>query len=137
MHRFPSRLASIFVPRLAHIIMLMAKRSSQLLALFLLLGLTAVWLPGQAASPMQAQTVPEAGCHQHGAKPPVPAPSNYRCCQLGHNSAILQSSLTAQSFLVVLPGDSSSSLAVISVDSVPGGAAVLLPNTPHIIPLRV
>ena len=35
-----------------------------------------------------------AGCHgsHHGVPPP--APVNYRCCQAGHNAAILQSAST-------------------------------------------
>ena len=115
----------------------MAKRSSTLLTTFLLLGLAASLLPWQETSAMQAQTAPAAGCHQHGAKPPARVPSSYRCCQLGHNSAVLQSSLPAQPSLVVVPGESGSSPIVISVRNDPGAAAVLSPDPPHTIPLRV
>ena len=115
----------------------MVKRSSKLLAVFLLLGMAAISLPGQETMLMQMPTAPAAGCHQHGAKPPARVPSSYRCCQLGHNSAVLQSSLTAQPSLVVVPGESGSSPIVISVRNDPGAAAVLSPDPPHTIPLRV
>jgi hypothetical protein len=115
----------------------MAKRSSKLLAVFLLLGMAAISLPAQETTLMQEQTAPAAGCHQHGATPPARVPSSYRCCQLGHNFAVLQNSLPSQPSLVVVPGESSSSPIVISVQTDPGRAAVLAPDPPHTIPLRV
>jgi hypothetical protein len=115
----------------------MAKRSSKLLTVFLLLGMTAVSLPRQETTAMHSQTAPAAGCHQHGAKPLAPAPSSYRCCQLGHNSAVLQVSLTLQPSLVVVAAASSSSPIVISAENDPGSAAVSTPDPPHTIPLRV
>src|SRR6478672_4666930 len=116
----------------------MAKRSSKPLAVFLLLGLAAASLSWQETSPMQAHTAPAAGCHQPGAKLPAPTPSSYRCCQVGHNSAVLQSSLTSQSSLVVVaPVGSSSSLIVISAYNDLRRAKVSSPDPPHTIPLRV
>jgi hypothetical protein len=121
----------------SHIIVRMAKRSSKLLAMFLLLGMAAISLPRQETTLMHAQTGPAAGCHQHGAKVPARVPSSYLCCQLGHNSAILPSSLTSQPSLVVVSGGPSSSATVISVQYDSGSAAVLSPDPPHTIPLRV
>jgi hypothetical protein len=129
--------ARIFVRHLPHIIVRMAKRSSKLLAAFLLVGLAAVSLPWQEPSPMHAETAPAAGCHQHGAKPPVRMPSSYRCCQLGHNSAVLQSSLTSQPSLVVVPGGASTSPIVIFAQSDLRSAAASSPDPPLTIPLRV
>jgi hypothetical protein len=127
----------IFARHLPHIIVRMAKRSSKLLAVFLLLVVAAVSLPWQEPSPMHAQTAPAAGCHQHGAKPPARMPSSYRCCQLRHNSAVLQSSLTSQPSLVVVPGGSSSSPIVIFAQSDLRSAATSSPDPPLTIPLRV
>ncbi len=47
---------------------------------------------GQDASLMiekEKQAQP-AACHQHGRRIPTPQPVTYRCCQSGHDSAILQ-----------------------------------------------
>lgn len=86
---------------------------------------------------MHPQTVPAAGCHQHGTKPPERVPSSYRCCQLGHNSAVLQSTLISQPSMVVVVAYSGPSPIVVSAQSGPGSVAVLSPDPPHTIPLRV
>jgi hypothetical protein len=44
---------------------------------------------------MTAAQAPPAGCHQHGPAP-VSQPVSYRCCQGGHDSALLQISLAVQ-----------------------------------------
>ena len=40
-----------------------------------------------------------AGCHGHGRKPPLHAPSSTACCIAGHHSAIVPSSGVPQSLL--------------------------------------
>ena len=44
---------------------------------------------------MTAAQAPPAGCHPHG-QAPVSQPVSYRCCQSGHDSALLQTSLAVQ-----------------------------------------
>jgi hypothetical protein len=122
----------------------MAKRCSSLVTVLLLTVVVAVSLAGQEASLMATVPVRPAGCHQHGATqhgatPPASAPVSYRCCQLGHNSAILQSSLTSQTSLVDVVSTSDSTLAAI-VFATPTGLRSLMvssPDPPHTIPLRV
>jgi hypothetical protein len=73
----------------------MPKRASNLLVV-LLAAVVATASPfGQEASPMPAVHEQPAGCHQHGTAP-SPQPVSYRCCQSGHDSAILQISFTSQ-----------------------------------------
>jgi hypothetical protein len=73
----------------------MTNLSSSVLSAVLLSALVAVSISGPDASLMTAAQTPAAGCHQHS---PAPAsqPVNYRCCQSGHDSALLQISFTAQ-----------------------------------------
>lgn len=115
----------------------MAKRSSKLLAVFLLLGLAAVSLLRQETSLMHAQTIAAAACNHHGTKAPTRTPSNYRCCQLGHNSAVLQSWLPWQPSLIVVADDSGSAPSVFSGQNNSGNAAASSPDPPHNIPLRL
>jgi hypothetical protein len=46
--------------------------------------------PVAAMTQTMHSSAPAGGCH-HGGDVPAPQPSNYSCCQAGHNSAILQS----------------------------------------------
>jgi hypothetical protein len=115
----------------------MVKRSSTVLAMFLLLGLATVLLQGQETRAMHAEVLPAAGCHQHGSKPLVPAPSSYRCCQVGHNSALLQSAATTQLSLVAESSADGPAPAVISIQNDLESARVLSPDPPRTIPLRV
>ncbi len=80
----------------------MAYLSTKLLAFLLLTTVAAVTLTGQDASLMIAAGAPSAGCHQHDPAP-VPKPVSYRCCQSGHDSAILQSSLASRLDSAELP----------------------------------
>jgi hypothetical protein len=116
----------------------MAKGSSRVLAMFLLLGLATVLLPWQEKLSMHVDAVPAAGCHQHGAKPPAPTPSSYRCCQVGHNSALLQSAASAQlSLAAVASGDYRPVPVVNSSRKDIVSTTILSPDPPHTIPLRV
>jgi hypothetical protein len=73
----------------------MPKRASNLLAMLLVTVIATVPLIGQGTSPMPAVHERPAGCHRHSTTP-VPQPVSYRCCQRGHDSAILQVSFTSQ-----------------------------------------
>jgi hypothetical protein len=73
----------------------MIKLGSNLLAVVLVTVMATVSVAGQGAPLMVAAHPRPAGCHQHGTAP-VPQPVSYHCCQSGHDSAILQISLTSQ-----------------------------------------
>jgi len=115
----------------------MEKRASSVLAVLLVLGLATVLLPWQETGTMHAGTVPAGGCQQQGATSPAPTPS-YRCCQVGHNSALLQIAANPRPPLVVgvavhrLPA-----ALVISTRNDSDSAAVSSPDPPRTIPLRV
>src|SRR5882724_5758588 len=127
----------------------MAKRCSSLVSVLLLTAVAAVSLAGQEASVMAVAPVRPAGCHQHGATqhgatqdgqtPPASAPVSYRCCQLGHNSAVLQNSLASQPSLVDVVSISDSTPAAIVFAASTGlrSLTVSSPDPPHTIPLRV
>ena len=70
------------------------KSSPNWLVILLLAAMIAVPLAGQDGSLVMAPARP-AACHQHGGAP-ASQPVSYRCCQSGHDSAILQSSLASQ-----------------------------------------
>ena len=74
--------------------LLMTTRGSNLLAILLLSVLGAAPLTGQGASSM-APPERSSGCHHNGSAPDS-RPVSYRCCQSGHDSAILQIPLTSQ-----------------------------------------
>jgi hypothetical protein len=125
----------------------MAKLSSSLVAVLLLTAVAAVSLAAEEPSLMGAAPVRPVGCHQHGATPhgatqdgatpPASAPVSYRCCQLGHNSAVLQNSLTSQPSLVVTTSDSTLAAIVFATPTGVRSLTVSSPDPPHTIPLRV
>lgn len=62
-----------------------------------MLLLVSVMLPGFAAGhilPASAAPQNDAGCHGSGHKSPA-RPADYRCCQVGHDSAMLQERVLA------------------------------------------
>jgi hypothetical protein len=73
----------------------MTKLGSSLLSAVLLSALVTLPTTRPDASLMIAMQAPPAGCHQHGPAP-VSQPVSYRCCQSGHDSALLQILFTAQ-----------------------------------------
>jgi hypothetical protein len=73
----------------------MPKRASNLLTMSLLTVMATTSLAGHGTSSMLAVHERPAACHQHGTAP-VPQPVSYRCCQNGHDSAVLQVSFTSQ-----------------------------------------
>jgi len=62
---------------------------SKLAAFVLLSAVASLPWAGQAI-PRVAAASQSGGCHHGGEKIPLPQPTNYSCCQAGHNSAILQ-----------------------------------------------
>jgi len=125
----------------------MPKLSSSLVAVLLLTAVAAVSLAAEEPSLMGAAPVRPVGCHQHGATPhgatqdgatpPASAPASYRCCQLGHNSAVLQSSLASQTSLVVSTSDSTLAAIVFATPTSLRSLTVSSADPPHTIPLRV
>lgn len=70
--------------------------SYKILAVLLLTAMAAVSGAVRQELPMAAMEARPAGCHQHGAKPPAPTPVSYRCCQSGHDSAIVLTRFATQ-----------------------------------------
>ncbi|MGA9815038.1 MAG: hypothetical protein WBQ64_19815 [Terriglobales bacterium] len=68
----------------------MPKSNPKWLTLLLLAATIAIPLAAHVSMGM-APARP-AACHQHEGALPSPQPVSYRCCQSGHDSAILQSS---------------------------------------------
>ena len=116
----------------------MTKRTSTLLAMLLLTVMATVALIGQGSSLMPAVHERPAGCHQHGSAP-APQPVSYRCCQSGHDYAILQVSFTLQPDSADL-----TSHVELSEDPIPNtthqsfrGPATSSTDPPDTTPLRV
>jgi hypothetical protein len=95
----------------------MSKHTSNSLVMLLLAVIATVPLIGQGTSLMPAVHERPADCHQHGTAP-VPQPVSYRCCQSGHDSAILQNSSASQPE----PADLTSPVEL---------SEVLIPNIAH------
>jgi hypothetical protein len=108
----------------------------------LLLTLTAaVSVAGQESTLMLPVPAParSAVCHQHGAKPSAPTPVSYRCCQSGHDSAILQTPLTTRLSAAhgVSTGASISAPVTVSTQSRLQSLTIASPDPPRTFPLRV
>jgi hypothetical protein len=73
----------------------MVERRSNLLAVLLLTMSVTLSAVGQDLFQLVAIQVRPAACHQHGSNGPDSRPASYRCCQLGHNSAIVQISFSS------------------------------------------
>jgi hypothetical protein len=73
----------------------MVERRSNLLAVLLLTMSVTFSTVGQDVFQLVAIQARPAACHQHGSNGPDSRPASYRCCQLGHNSAIVQISLSS------------------------------------------
>src|SRR4051794_14555256 len=116
----------------------MAKCASRVLAMLLVLGLATVLLPWHETGAMHAETVPSGGCHQQGATSPAPTPSSYRCCQIEHNSALLQVAANPRPPLFVRNAvHRLRSALVVHTCNDSGTATVSSPDPPCTIPLRV
>src|SRR6266576_2054069 len=116
----------------------MAKRYSKVFATLLLVLMATVSWAGQDSMAMTGPAAPPAGCHQHGAKPPASPPVSYRCCQSGHNSAVLQTSFTTLLYSALAStGVSIPAPITVSTQGCLHSLILSSPDPPHTIPLRV
>jgi hypothetical protein len=97
----------------------------------------AISVSAQSTDSMVVALVSPAACHQH-ENPPARQPVSYRCCQNGHDSAILPVSLNSQLNTVEIA--SSIGMTAISrplqqqnLCNLPTSSA----DPPNILPLRV
>jgi hypothetical protein len=109
------------------------------MAMLLLTLTAAVSVAGQESTLMLPVSARPAICHRHGAKPSAPTPVSYRCCQSGHDSAILQTPLTTRlcSAHRVSTGASISAPISVSTQSRLQSLTISSPDPPRTIPLRV
>jgi hypothetical protein len=124
---------------MAHRTLRMQKRGSRLLAM-LLLAVTPVLSPAaQGITPVMVMHERPAGCHQHSRQAPIPQPVSYRCCEAGHDFAILQSSIVSQLDSADLTSPVELSQASNTFASPPSlsNLAVSSASPPDIVPLRV
>ena len=117
----------------------MGKLSYQILAVLLLCLTATISLAGQEDPLMLAPAARHAGCHERGAKPPASVPVSYRCCQSGHNSVLLRTSLTTQlsSARPVSNRDLIPAPIEISTQTCLYSLTIFSPDPPHPPPLRV
>ncbi|MGC2181982.1 MAG: hypothetical protein WA637_01730 [Terriglobales bacterium] len=108
------------------------------LTLLLLAAMIVVPLAGQDVSMMMAPARP-AACHQHEGALPLPQPVNYRCCQSGHDSAIVQSSPAPQldSFDLATPVGRTQTFAPPSAVQIVRQVSTSSADPPKLTPLRV
>ena len=123
--------------RMVHRTPQMRNRDSNLVGAILLSMAIAISLAAQSTDSMVAAPVSPAACHQH-ENLPARQPVSYRCCQNGHDSAILPISLNSQ--LNTLEIASSVGITAISrplqqqnLCNLPTSSA----DPPNILPLRV
>jgi hypothetical protein len=82
-------------PWMVHRMSTVPDRISKWMAVMLLSVISAAAAVGPDPALMSVTQSQPAGCHHHGGAPSS-GPVSYRCCQSGHDSAILQSSLGSQ-----------------------------------------
>jgi hypothetical protein len=141
----------------------MPKRGSRFIALLLLSVMPAMALADHESYPTVAAGANPAGCHQlgstkdgrtensatehaamkHAAKEHVPIapdsrPVSYRCCQTGHNSAVVEASQTSPASLAfVLRGDFRPAPSLLSTRNRSGNLLTPSADPPCSTPLRV
>jgi hypothetical protein len=121
-----------------HPIFHMARRRSNLLAVLLLTMVTTASAATPDTSMMITARARPAACHQHGPTAPASQPVSYRCCQSGHDSAILQTAFTWQlSFAGVTCASESAHAVPLGFVHDAYHLLVSSPSPPFITPLRV
>ena len=115
--------------------------SSNWLNLVLLVVTATVPAVGQDPSLMiekEKQAQP-AACHQHGTRIPTPQPVTYRCCQSGHDSAILQNSAAWQLDFFDVTVSAERRHIFVPASGVPkyGDAPPSSSDPPDVTPLRI
>jgi hypothetical protein len=125
--------------RIAHPTTSVRKRNSSWLTIFLLIVIVTVPVVGQDPLLMVPIHSRPAGCHQHGNPAPRPQPVSYRCCQSGHDSAILQSSAASQldSFGLTVPAARGQIFVPASRVRSHGDVGPSSTDPPDLTPLRV
>ena len=73
--------------------------SRKIFAISLLLTLTAAALRDPSLSGLHQDPRP-AACHGHGLPLPAPNPDSHKCCQIGHQTALLQAAIKAHPSLL-------------------------------------
>jgi hypothetical protein len=76
------------------------KPFSKSLAWLLLAAVSAGSLAAHQLPLMDRPRERAAGCHEHGQKTPPPEPVSYRCCVVGHGSALLEVSYASRPTLL-------------------------------------
>jgi hypothetical protein len=114
----------------------MARRRAGSLAILLLTVIAAVGAEGPDAFAMVRSPAP---CHQHGSAVPHPRPATYRCCQSGHNLAILQISAAPQSdsSQAIVPSNARPTPTASFVRHHVGNLTTSSADPPDLTPLRV
>jgi hypothetical protein len=113
---------------------------SKALAFLLLAGMTGNSPSAHMLAPAGIVHERPASCHEDARRVPAPEPTSHRCCQIGHQPAILHASSTDSQRLPLrtLPrldyGDASLASAVL--DAIP---QLLIPSgdPPTLAPLRI
>ncbi len=80
-----------------------------------------------------------AACHQHEGALPLPQPVSYRCCQSGHDSAIVQSSPASQldSVDLATPVERTQIFAPSSAAQIVRQLSTSSADPPDLTPLRI
>jgi hypothetical protein len=117
------------------------KPLSKTLAVLLLGALTAGSAATQLFPAISAPRERPTSCHEDGRKVPAPQPASHRCCQIGHQPAILQQAFSTDSGRLparILPRMEivEPALAMIALDIIPN---LLIPtgDPPGLAPLRI
>jgi hypothetical protein len=115
------------------------KPRSKTLAVLLLGALTAGSAVTQLFPTIVATREQPTSCHEDGRKVPTPQPTSHRCCQIGHQPAILQPAFSTDSLPAhILPRIEivEPALAMIALNIVPN---LLIPtgDPPGLAPLRI
>jgi len=117
----------------------MQKRGARLLAILLLAVTPVLSLVVQETALVKVVHERPAGCHQHSSPTPVRQPVSYRCCEAGHDSAILQTSIVSQpeSAGLAMPVELTQSLNPTGDRPSLRNLAISSAGPPDITPLRV
>ena len=113
--------------------------NSKILAVLLLTAMAAVSAAGQQGLTMAPMEARPAGCHHDGAKPPAHKPASYRCCQSGHDSAIVLTPFVTQlsSAQLAFAGELVSDSFTVPTQSSFPSLMIACPDPPRTILLRV
>jgi hypothetical protein len=114
------------------------KSSPYWLTILLLAAMMTVPPVGPDVSLMMVPARP-AACHGHEGAVPFPQPVSYRCCQSGHNSAILRSSSASEldAIYLVAPLERADVFAPNSKLQIVRQVAHSSADPPDLTPLRI